>query len=389
VTMPETLGRYSEDPRPIAAKRLRARDLGSLDCEIYEATGSYTTDSLARRVGWIAASVEHHLANSEVYRRVAHAREFDLARLRETGDLSLVPVISSGTFKRRRVESITGASVKDCTSSGTSGSTSIVPRDSATLERYAGTILHGTREMIGQLERRRAFVLGPTIEEAGDLWFSYALSLAQLLHDTDYFVRNGVFDPRGLHRALRELEDEIESPVLVAPPALLLELVSWMEREGERLDLQGREFYSLTAGGWKRRASEMVSRDDLTAKVADRLGIAPERQRDLFNMVELNTVIFECEHHRKHIPSWLEIIVRRPANLSVASSGEEGILTYLDPTPLSYPGFIMSDDFGSVGSAPCPCGRGGRTMKVHRRLASIEERGCGLKMDRYSRSATE
>ena len=126
-----------------------------------------------------------------------------------------------------------------------------------------------------------------------------------------------------------------------------------------------------------------MDRADLEERVADRLGVAADSFRDVFNMVELNSLIFECEHGHKHIPPWLYVDARSAATLAPVATGEPGLLAYLDPTPLSYPGFVLSDDVGAVCSLRCPCGIDGAVLQLQRRLSSIEERGCGMKMNRY------
>jgi len=174
---------------------------------------------------------------------------------------------------------------------------------------------------------------------------------------------------------------------VVAPPGLLLDFLAWMEERGERLDLGARDGYVVTAGGWKRREDEAVSRSELSDLVEERLGIQRSRIRDAYNMVELNTLLLECEHGRKHIPPWLVVLARRPADMSVADPGEEGVLSFLDPTAVSYPCFVLSDDLGEVHRGPCECGRAGETLLISRRLDSVEQRGCGLKLERYSRES--
>ncbi len=292
-----------------------------------------------------------------------------------------VPLCSSGSFKKSRIYTTVQGPTKLCISSGTSGTKSVVPRDSRTLERFAGSILHGLREFIGHVDSRKAFILGPRSDEAGDLWFSYSISLAQLLQDTVYFVDNGRFDAQALYQALESSCDD--DVVIVTPPSLLFAFMEWMEETGAHA-LNCPKTYVLTAGGWKSHVNKSVSRELLEETVATRLGVPPFRQRDLFNMVELNTVLFECEHHFKHIPPWLEVIVRRPEDMTAADPGEEGIICFLDPTAVSYPAFILSDDFGTLEPGECPCGRYGPRLSINRRLAGIEERGCALKMACYA-----
>jgi long-chain-fatty-acid---luciferin-component ligase len=360
--------------------RLRASDLASLDELLYGSCAAPQNID-EKRLAWIIESVSLHLETCEVYRRVSEHQGFDLESLKGTGDLGQVPLLSSGTFKRRRVESHVVGAVKACTSSGTRGTQSMVIRDRPTLERFVGTVVFGVEEFLGHRDERDAFVLGPTKEDAGDLWFSYVLSLIGLLYETRFLVTNDIFRPGHLYEALSDAS--VEAPLLVGPPTLLYDFLCWMEAHGRALQLGDRGGLVVTAGGWKRRANEEVDRAALTEMTVRSLGVPEGGVRDAFNMVELNTVIQECEHHQKHIPPWLHVIARRPADLSLCANGEEGLLSYLDPTPTSYPGFVLSDDFGSVQTVDCPCGRMGEVLRLRRRMQGIEERGCGLKMDRY------
>lgn len=370
----------------LRSRSVRPSDFGSLEELLYEGTDSYSRplDS-ERQVEWIAAAADHHIRTNAVFSRLAEHSGFSVDTLRATGDVASVPLVSSGLFKRRDLASAAEGPVRLCRSSGTRGSQSVVPRDRPTMERFVGTVLHGLREFLGHTDVREALVLSPPAHEAGDLWFAYVLTLVELLYDTRFFVRENRLRPDEAHRALTELDPEAQ-PTLVSSPGLLVDLLGWMEERSRTLDLEGRGSFVVTAGGWKKRKDESVDRDELTAAVRHRLGLAPDRVRDAFNMVELNTVLLECEHARKHVPPWLVVIPRRAADLRPADEGEEGLLSYLDPTATSYPSFILSDDFGSVDESGCPCGRYGPTVAVSRRLATIEERGCGLKLERYTRS---
>jgi long-chain-fatty-acid---luciferin-component ligase len=367
-----------------AEHRLRPADLGTLEELLYEGVGSYAEPhDHARRIMWIAAAAEHHIATSEVFARLAHGQGFSVQELRATGELASVPLVSSGLFKHRDVRSGTHGAVRLSRSSGTQGTESIVPRDDPTLERLTGTVLHGLREFLGHTAARETFVLSPPAAEAQDVWFSYVLTLVELLYDTRFFVHTGALRCDELYGALATLDREVE-PAIVAPPGLLVDFLRWMVGHDLRLQLGARSGFVVTAGGWKRREDEAVDRAELIALAGDRLGIAATQLRDAFNMVELNTVLFECEHARKHIPPWLAIHARRPADMAIAASGEEGLLSFLDPTATSYPAFILSDDFGRVHAERCPCGRHGETVQLTRRLATVEQRGCGLKLNRFA-----
>jgi long-chain-fatty-acid---luciferin-component ligase len=364
-----------------AVSRVRANNYDALDQVLFEGRDVYRGLGESR-FDWIVTAVRHHMAYSKVYRRLADACDFTIDTLIDSRDLTRVPLVSSGSFKRALFDA--GPGVRRCTSSGTMGSKSIVPRDSRTLERFVGSIASGLSEFIGHNELQHAYILGPPSDEAGDLWFSYSLGLAELFNDADYYVHRDTFDPERLVEALKGRAHD-EEPVIAAPPTLILALLDWLDDAGiKSLHLGESMGWVITAGGWKTAAKGAIDRAGFDARVAEAFGIERDHIRDVFNMVELNTIIFECEQGVKHIPPWLSVTARNPRDLSIMPSGGSGLLAYIDPTPLSYPGFILSDDIGSVIDAPCACGRSGDTLELERRLEVVEERGCGLKMERYA-----
>ena len=97
-------------------------------------------------------------------------------------------------------------------------------------------------------------------------------------------------------------------------------------------------------------------------------------------MVELNSVVIECRCHQKHILPWMDVIAFDPKTNSPLYDGEEGILCFYDASSLSYPCFIMSEDYGKVYSQNCECGLVTKRFEITRRLNTVESRGCALKM---------
>jgi long-chain-fatty-acid---luciferin-component ligase len=377
--------RSTSSSTAIAVTRIRAADYDSLDQLLYEGIAPYGNEADDRRFQWILSAVRHHMEHSPIYRRLADGIGFEIRQLEDTQDLACIPLISSGSFKRKLFGDV-GKGIKRCTSSGTMGTQSVVPRDARTLERFVGSISHGLREFLGHNELQRAYILGPPPEEAGDLWFAFSLSLTELFNDADYFVHADEFEPERLYEALLAAErDPSCEPVIASPPSLLLGLLEWMEERGTpNLALARRAGWAVTAGGWKRASNDAIDRQAFSERVHCQLGVEPGHIRDVFNMVELNTIIFECASGSKHVPPWLSVTARNPRDLTVLESGQTGVLAYLDPTPLSYPGFILSDDLGTLSHDPCQCGRRGSTLHLERRLEVVEERGCGLKMERYA-----
>jgi long-chain-fatty-acid---luciferin-component ligase len=323
-----------------------------------------------------------HYERNEPYRAYCERLGVAPGDVADDADLSRIPLVPSSQFKLSDVvTSPLEAVVKVCTSSGTLGSISRVHRDEQTLYRFLGSIQCSIDQVL-TLTDAYGLHLGPSREEAGDLWISYVLSIADLLYPTDNFVRDGVFDPAAVIARLRDVKADYGTVVLVGPPIMFLELLAFASERGIILD-HCENLMVITAGGWKRFSGQAISRTALEAGLSERFrGLDPRNVRDSFNMVELNTGIAECEWHAKHIPPWLRMTALEPRTMQPAAEHAVGLLAFLDPTPTSYPGFVLTDDLARIQQAPCRCGRPGPTLEIVRRIRSVEARGCALKIDR-------
>ncbi|MGL5828161.1 MAG: hypothetical protein ACRC0L_01170 [Angustibacter sp.] len=331
----------------------------------------------------IRDAVDWHLANCAPYAHFASAAGFAIDALKEPEDVILVPQIPTLAFKQYLpiVSCPPEEIAKRCTSSGTLGRKSIVERDRGSIERLLGSVRWGV-DLLGDWPDDEAAVinLGPDQDGAGELWFAYVMSLVELRYPTIHAITDGIFQPEAVLRTLDELRETYREVVLIGPPALFLELAAAARSQSRSASTH---LHAITAGGWKRSSGDRVDRAEFTETLRRDLGITADHQiRDAFNQVELNSVIMECAERRKHIPPWLEVIIRNPWTMSPCGPGETGLISYLDPTATSYPCFIVGDDLGSLNLDDCPCGRTGRALVLERRVQRDEEWGCALKMDR-------
>lgn len=340
--------------------------------------------ALGLRRKFAAQAFEWQVNGNRDYRRFAQAAGVTIERVRHEGP-DAIPLVPSSVFKQRDLvtEPLDGQ-LRRCTSSGTQGGRSVVNRDRRTLQRFLGSIT-STLEILG-LDAGRAtrfHVLGPDTAEAADLWFSYVLSIVDLIHPTDFHVRHGVFLVDDLIKRLLDREEGVQ-PVLIGPPVLVMELAVRVKERCGGIDLGADDGMVITAGGWKRFTGQAVPRRELIELLAGVFELdGADRVRDCFNMVELNTVVSSCAERRMHVPPWLRVTARDPADLRVLGDGESGLLGFVDPLPTSYPGFVLSDDLGSVCyGVDCPCGRRSDVLRIERRLSRVESRGCALKLDK-------
>lgn len=355
----------------------------AFDFDSFQDEHLFQWDNDKRRVfqeRYIYAAFNHHYENCPDYRHFAERHGITPNSLKAIDEIPQIPTV---LFKNIDILSIPRNDVaKVCQSSGTRGLMSVVYRDEKTLDRLLCSIIAGMK-YIYDIDNDRALVLnlGPSTEEAGDIWFSYVTSIADLLYKTYYYVTDQEFYVEDLVGFLTRQKKVDKRIILLGAPIMFKRFLSYLERDKINLHLPS-DTLVITAGGWKKFSGEALERNRLEKLLCERLRIRPENVRDSFNQVELNTVIFECEYKNKHAPPWVKVIIRDPVTMADIGEEQAGVLTYLDASCRSYPCFIISEDIGRVRSG-CACGRKGQILDVIRRVNRVESKGCAIKMDSY------
>ena len=132
-----------------------------------------------------------------------------------------------------------------------------------------------------------------------------------------------------------------------------------------------------TGGGWKGFADDELPKERFREFVSERLGIPPERQRDMFGMVEHGIPYCDCELGRLHVPNYARVLIRSPRDLRVVPEGEPGLIQFISSHLSSYPSFcLLTTDYGRLGR--CDCGRPGNTLEVLGRAGVVKHKGCAL-----------
>lgn len=360
----------------------RRSGLSEVEAEIYQADDAFFPDAAARaevQRALLGDAFDLHYARNGAYRAYCERHGVGPAEVR--AEPRSIPLLASSVFKSTSLRTDSGErSILRCTSSGTQGSLSVVERDNTTLERFLGTIRNALDNVFG-IEDAVVLNLGPPASEAGDVWFSYVMSVTDLVFETRSYVRGGAL-------RIGELLEDVEAAarrcadlVLIGAPVMFLELFRLLEAERRRPRLEG-NFFVITAGGWKRDEDRAIPPAQFREICRRALpGLDDRRVRDTFNMVELNTILPECAHHRKHVPVWLDVFAIDLDSYRPAPAGKQGLLAFADASPTSYPGFLMSGDLGRIAQVDdCPCGRPGLCVEVTRRVNTIEARGCALRI---------
>lgn len=139
----------------------------------------------------------------------------------------------------------------------------------------------------------------------------------------------------------------------------------------------------IHGGGWKKLASEAVSKEKFKESLNSVCGITSVH--DYYGMVEQTGCIYmECECGHLHASIFSDVLIRNMQDFSVCNNGEIGVIQVLSALPASYPGHsILTEDIGRVlGEDDCPCGRKGKYIEIIGRMKNAEIRGCSDTFER-------
>lgn len=355
----------------------------TIEMEIYQREDAYFPGidirmTLQRKL--ILDSFIYHFNNNDLYKNFCIANgityPYDI-------EINKIPLIPSTVFKSRNIRTFSNENtVKSCLSSGTQGSFSKVERDNTTLERFLGTV-RNVIDNVYKIEDAIILNLGPSSEEAADIWFSYVMSVSDMVFPTLNYVVKDKFMTKKFVNDIKKFSMEYEDVIVIGAPIMFMELYKHLIGNNISIDF-GKRILIITAGGWKKFEGLSVSKKEFKKRCKGMFhGLLDERIRDTFNMVELNSVVPDCEYGSKHLPLWLDVVTVDMETFEKAENGNLGLLAFYDASPTSYPGFIISGDLGRVTyNDNCPCGRKGKCIEVIRRINTIESRGCALKIEK-------
>jgi long-chain-fatty-acid---luciferin-component ligase len=327
----------------------------------------------------------NHYANNKLYRGFCDRKGFTPENLQSYEDLIRIPVLSTRIFKEGfKLLSVDESEVAQMhTSSGSSGSQSRVPRDRITLDRFTISMRKSIQYTAGTYGYLA--MLGPSPDELGDLALAnYAKVGCDIAEDHEFFLKDYDFDPEYI---IEKCNATPHRPVRIGGgPMLILDLADWILETGDKITSLTPESMITSGGGFKDMMGVAMDRDEYDEKVSEAFGLPKSNIRDAYGMSELNAIMLECSEQVKHVPPWIHMSIRNPANLDEeVAPGEEGLPAFLDPLANSYPGFVIADDIVRAvveHDEVCGCGlRGPGLFKVVRRAEGAEEKGCGRHVD--------
>ena len=329
---------------------------------------------------------EYHFSRNEFFRAQCEANGVTGEDIATRADLPRIPLLPVSMFKRPDAHVLLTAPLTDIEmeirSTGTGGVPSVARRDTETVSRALVGILSTYRDFFA-LSKGAGLFMCPSTAETPEMGMVKVFNLLNgFFDDHVYVVRDYAFDPEEALEHLNRWEGEMTRHI-IGPPFLVNRLLRYLELEDKPLKLDT-DSMVITLGGWKRYTGESISREEFDGKIETYLGIAGDRVRDMYGMIESNMLAVECENHRKHVPPWCYVSIRDVSDVDTELPvGSTGLIAILDATNQSYPGFLISDDVGEVDETPCPCGRNGQTVNFRRRRHGAELGCCAVSIEKF------
>ena len=345
----------------------------------------------------IKKAFEFHYKHSDFYK--TYCRESGNITpddIQSYNDLSKIPVIPNSFFQEGRSEAMLSLPLEfkqlEFHTEGVQGRHGVAYRDSVSNE-YAIIGLHLLFEELMDLRQMgspAALFLTPSIADAPNLGMLRALAILNSIFTVQtYAMENNQFDFVKASEFIKKWEGQL--PIfIIGPPFIVNFFIEFLKANKIKFNLN-ENARIMTAGGWKRSTGQIVSKDDLTQKICDTFGVKSSQYRDLFGLIELNQFSMECWAHKKHIPPFCEFFIKDLNDPSkVCEDGKEGFVTILDPTVLTYPGFIRTPDVGTVyHNYHCECGRTSSIINIIGREQKAEDINCSITLDKYLEGKSE
>ena len=340
----------------------------------------------ALKASLIVENFRFHYENNAYYRRLCEEQGVTPSDIRSFDDLINIHVLRVSQFKELDSHKLLTLGLDqiefEMRSTGTSGIPSVARRDSETVTQGALATMAMYREFF-EFSSGAILFLMPSTEEMPEMGMVKVLNLFSGMVDASKcIVRKLSFDPQEAIALLDQWED-VHARHIVGPPFLVHKFIQYLKEHDIRLKLD-EDTRIINLGGWKRFTGEEIPREEYDYECAEYLGVQPDQIRDMYGLVETNTLAIECSHHHKHVPPWVHFSVRELDDFhQEAHDGRHGVLAIIDPTCLAYPAYILTEDVVYLDeTTSCPCGRNGQKVNFVARVAGAEEGCCAINLEK-------
>ncbi len=393
----------------------------------------------------IRYSFKHHYDNNVIYHRVCDLKGITPNEIKSKDDLNKIPLLPDTFFKDypegkgflnwlktiftgsipnvdfktdspshdEVIEKFNKKGINIMFTSGTSGRFSFIPRDALSWNRVRYSAMKSVIELMDYDPDDSAILLIPDPRQtnltiaslfgiAYDLYNPKNIHIALDIKITTQFLRMQRDEAIGIREKIKakamskispivqkksdlkiihifeQMEKEQKKINIGGPPFWLDRIIERMKQEGKTVNLGTSQV--LTGGGWKADEEKRTPEEILRKKVEVNLGIPQHHFHDVYAMSECSSVFLSCDKHYKHIPPVIIPFVL-DEELNPIGYNKFGRFAFIDPLPISYPGFIITGDRVKL-LEHCPgCNRDGPVLDIEvTRLPGAEGRGCAAVM---------
>lgn len=321
---------------------------------------------------------EYHREHCQSYARILDTIGVDLSKCHHVEDIPYIPV---RLFKLYDMLSVNREDVaKTLTSSGTSGQqVSRIFLDKENVRRQTKVLAEIITSYIGK-QRLPLLLLDTEMVKKDRSMFSARgagiIGFTTFGRNVTYALNENMEIDIEKIRAYVE-KHKGETILMFGYTYMIWQyVVRALEEAGVSLPIEKSILFHI--GGWKKLKDQAVDTETFNNRLHAVLG-GNVSIYNYYGMAEqLGSVFVECEHGHMHCSNYSDVVIRRPADFSVAGMRERGLMELVSLLPISYPGHaILTEDEGEIlGEDDCPCGRMGKYFKIHGRIKGAELRGC-------------
>ena len=339
-------------------------------------------------------SFSYHYENCPAFANYCYNRGFRLERI--TSDLADLPFVPVQAFKHFGRDLLITQTSEEKTffmnSSATSGQPSSISVSRRTAKRQAISMAQVISSFL--TPKKRPFIIfdiKPKSSASGNVGARYGATVGFMsLSSQAHFVleedeNGGIFlNSEALKEALQKVKETGQAPVIFGFTYVIFDVLNQLYTTNPLAQFDAGTI--LHIGGWKKLEAQKVSKERFNKIVSERFGLKPNDVIDLYGFTEqmgINYPSFDLDD--KIAPNFVRVLVRDPDTMQVLPAGQEGLLQFISPLPLSYPGIsVLTDDLGVItNSFEELRSRWGTTFRVTGRAKNAEVRGCGDIMSSY------
>tara|TARA_B100000963_G_scaffold356638_1_gene377125 strand:- start:17384 stop:18514 length:1131 start_codon:yes stop_codon:yes gene_type:complete len=329
--------------------------------------------------------IEYHFENCKPYRNWFKKNSFlDQSKIENMNELPFLP---SSVFKHVNLMSSENKSKIISSSGTTSQLKSNIYLDSKTSLNQTSALSKILSFFLGK-KRKHFFIIDyepkGVKKDLGEMTARFAgmsgyLMAAKKRH---YLLKEGKNNsPEICKESLKMLNDlsKESSVVIIGYTFMIWQFLN--NKDFQELDFKVHaESKIIHFGGWKKLASEKVSKEELNQVLESRFCIDKKAIYDVYGFTEqLGTIYVSSGDDGCFVTDYSHVIVRDIKTLEEVPDGQKGFLQFISCLPESYPGFsILNDDIGYISKREIDSdGKEILQFKVVERLKQAEARGCG------------